>query len=35
MNKVKLRVDKDEVRKEMNFWEPDEFNRFISAVDDQ
>lgn len=35
MNKVKLRLDKDEVRKEMNFWEPDEFNRFISAVDDQ
>lgn len=35
MNKVKLRVDKDEVRKEMNFWEPNEFERFIKEVDDQ
>lgn len=30
MNKVKLQVNKDEVKKEMNFWEPEEFERFIS-----
>ena len=35
MNKVKLTVNKDEVRKEMDFWEPDEFNRFIENVEDQ
>lgn len=35
MNKVKLTVNKDEVRKEMNFWEPEEFQRFIDNVDDQ
>lgn len=35
MNKVKLRIDKDIVKKEMGFWEPDEFNRFIEAVEDQ
>lgn len=35
MNKVKLAVNKDEVRKEMLFWEPNEFDRFIQAVDDE
>ena len=35
MNKVKLTVNKDEVRKEMNFWEPEEFQTFIDNVDDQ
>ena len=35
MSKVKLFVNKDEVKKEMLFWEPDEFNQFISAVEDQ
>lgn len=35
MNKVKLKVNKDEVKKEMNFWEPDEFNRFIKEVEDK
>lgn len=35
MNKVKLKVNKDSVKKEMDFWEPDEFDRFIEAVEDQ
>ena len=35
MSKVKLFVNKDEVKKEMLFWEPDEFNQFIAAVEDQ
>lgn len=35
MNKVKLSVNKDEIRKEMDFWEPEEFQRFIDNVDDQ
>lgn len=35
MNKVKLKVNKDSVKKEMNFWEPDEFDRFIKEVEDQ
>ncbi|MCI8850791.1 MAG: tyrosine-type recombinase/integrase [Erysipelotrichaceae bacterium] len=35
MNKVKLKVNKDSVKKEMNFWEPDEFDRFIKKVEDQ
>ena len=35
MTKVRLRVNKDEVKKEMLFWEPDEFNQFIAAVEDQ
>ena len=32
MSKVKLRVNKDEIKKEMLFWEPNEFNQFIAAV---
>lgn len=35
MAKVRLRVNKDDIKKEMLFWEPDEFNRFIEAVEDQ
>ncbi len=35
MNKVRLKINKDEVKKEMSFWEPDEFDRFIEAVEDQ
>lgn len=33
MLKVRRRIDKDTVKKEMEFWEPDEFERFISVVD--
>lgn len=35
MNKVKLKVNKDAVKKEMSFWEPAEFDRFIKEVEDQ
>ena len=34
MAKVRKRVNKDKVKKEMQFWEPDEFNVFIRYVDD-
>lgn len=35
MNKVKLKVNKDVVKKEMSFWEPAEFDRFIKEVEDK
>lgn len=35
MNKVKLRINKDIVKKEMSFWEPAEFDRFIKEVEDK
>lgn len=34
MNKVRRKVDKNQLKKEMDFWEPDEFEKFISVVDD-
>lgn len=34
MTKVRKRVNKDKVKKEMQFWEPDQFNTFINYVDD-
>ncbi len=34
MRKVMRRVDKSTVKKEMNFWEPAEFERFLSVIDD-
>lgn len=34
MSKVRKRVNKDKVMKEMQFWEPDQFNTFINYVDD-
>ena len=34
LSKVRLRVDCDTVKAEKKFWEPADFERFISAVDD-
>ena len=33
MLKVRRRIDKDTIKKEMEFWEPEEFERFINVVD--
>lgn len=34
MNKVRRKIEKNQLKKEMNFWEPEEFEKFISVVDD-
>lgn len=34
MSKARKCVNKDKVKKELQFWEPDQFNTFINYVDD-
>lgn len=35
LKKVRFSQRRDEVKKEMSFWEPEQFNRFISIVDNE